>query len=114
VKIAFVNQPIDTILPPYQSSVGACTYGAACSLSKSCDIIVYGIRNRHKDFPDDFREQNGHFRFFGALSERLAVRAKKIGSELFPLSAPASSSKWFYRTLGRRAASASRPRLQPR
>ena len=64
VKIAFVNQPIDTILPPYQSSVGACTYGAACSLSKSCEIIVYGTMNQHKDFPADFREQNVYFRFF--------------------------------------------------
>jgi glycosyltransferase involved in cell wall biosynthesis len=105
VKIAFVNQPIDTILPPYQSSVGACTYGAACSLAKSCDIIVYGTRNRHKDFPNDFREQNVHFRFFSVpLSERLAVKAKNIGCELFPLSAPASSSKWFYRTFGRQVA----------
>ena len=84
MKIAFVNQPIDTILPPYQSSVGACTYGAACSLSKSCEIIVYGTRNRHKDFPDDFRDQNVHFRFFSVpLSERLAVKAKEIGCELF-------------------------------
>ena len=50
LKIAFVNRPIDTILPPYQSSVGACTYGAACSPSKFCEVILYGTRDRHKDF----------------------------------------------------------------
>jgi hypothetical protein len=64
MKIAFVGQPIDTILPPYQSSVGACTFGAACSLSKSCEVVVYGTRNRHKNFPANFLEQNVHYRFF--------------------------------------------------
>jgi hypothetical protein len=28
MKVAFVNQPIDTILPPGQNSVGACTVHA--------------------------------------------------------------------------------------
>ncbi len=105
MKIAFVGQPIDTILPPYQSSVGACTYGAACSLSKSCEVVVYGTRNRHKNFPANFLEQNVHYRFFSVpLSDRLAVRARKHYCELFPLSLPASSSKWLYRAFGRRVA----------
>jgi glycosyltransferase involved in cell wall biosynthesis len=105
VKIAFVNQPIDTILPPYQSSVGACTYGAACSLSKSCEVIVYGTRNQHKDFPADFREQNVHFRFIPVpFSDRLAVKAKKKMEALFPFSSPASSSRWLYRTFGHQVA----------
>jgi hypothetical protein len=77
MRIAFVNQPIDTILLPYQSSVGACTYGAACSLSEACEVLVYGTRNRHKEFPDDFRQQNIHFRFFSvSLTDRLAMQVK--------------------------------------
>jgi glycosyltransferase involved in cell wall biosynthesis len=105
VKIAFVNQPIDTILPPYQSSVGACTYGAACSLSRSCEVLVYGTRDRHKDFSAEFRDRNVHFRFFPVpLSDRLAVKAKQNYSELFPLSSPASSSKWLFRAFGRQVA----------
>jgi glycosyltransferase involved in cell wall biosynthesis len=105
VKVAFVNQPIDTILPPYQTSVGACTYGPACSLSKSCEVVVYGTRNRHKDFPADFREQNVHFRFFPVpLSDRFAAKAKKKYSDLFPSSSPASSSDWLFRTFGRQVA----------
>jgi hypothetical protein len=112
VKVAFVSQPIDTILPPYQSSVGACSYGAACSLSKSCQVTVYGTRDRHKYFPEDFREQNVHFRFFSVpLSDRLAVKARKKYCEHFPLSAPASSSEWLYRTFGRQVAQDLR--LQP-
>ena len=105
MKIAFVNQPIDSILPPYQSSVGACTYGAACSLSNSCDVIVYGTRNRHKDFPAEFRERGIHFRFFPlSLSDRLAVKAKEKYSKLLPLSSPSSSSKWLFRDFARQVA----------
>jgi glycosyltransferase involved in cell wall biosynthesis len=105
MRIAFVNQPIDTILPPYQSSIGACTYGAACSLSKSCEVVVYGTRDRHKDFPADFREQNVHFRFLSVpLSDRLAANARGKYSKLFPSCSPASSSEWLFRTFGRQVA----------
>ena len=45
MKVAFVNQPIDTILPPRQNSVGACTYGVAPILAKSCEVVVYGSRD---------------------------------------------------------------------
>ena len=105
MRIAFVNQPIDAILPPYQSSVGACTYGAACSLSRFCEVIVYGTRDRHKDWPADFRDQNVHFRFLSVpLSDRLAAKAKEKYSKLFPSSSPASSSGWLFRTFGRQVA----------
>jgi glycosyltransferase involved in cell wall biosynthesis len=105
MRIAFVNQPIDTILPPYQTSVGACTYGAACSLAKSCEVIVYGTRNLHQDFPAAFREQNVRFQFLPVpLPDRLAAKAKEKYSKLFPSCSPASSSAWLFRTFGRRVA----------
>jgi glycosyltransferase involved in cell wall biosynthesis len=105
MRIAFVNQPTDTILPPYQTSVGACTYGAACSLAKSCDIIVYGARNRHKEFSTDFCEHNIRFRFLSVpASDCFAAKFKEKYSKLFPSCSPASSSAWFFRTFGRRAA----------
>ena len=46
MKIAFVNQPIDKILPPNQNSVGACTFGAARSLAKLCDVVAYGMSDK--------------------------------------------------------------------
>jgi glycosyltransferase involved in cell wall biosynthesis len=105
MKIAFVNQPIDTILPPYQSSVGACTYGAACSLAKSSEVIVYGTWDRHKGFPAEFRERNVHFRFFPVpLVDRLAAKAKEKYSKLSPSCSPASSSEWLFRNFGRQVA----------
>jgi hypothetical protein len=105
VRIAFVNQPIDTILPPYQSSVGACTYGAARSLSRSCEVLVYGTRGRHKDFPEDFLENSVHFRFFPVpRSDQLVAKAKEKYSKLFPIGSPASSSEWLFPVFGRQVA----------
>ena len=104
MRIAFVNQPIDTILPPYQSSVGACTYGVAGALSKVCNVLVYGTRDRHRDFPSDYREGNVHFRFLAIpFAERIGAKAREKYSKLVPASAPASSSKWLFRGFGRRA-----------
>lgn len=101
MKIAFVNQPIDTILPPFQSSVGACTYGVACSLPKSCEVLVYGAKDRHKDSPSDFWKEHVHFRFLPLpLSDRLASKARNEYSKLFPINSPASSSNWLFRGFG--------------
>ena len=47
MKIGFVNQPFDTIIPPGQNSVGYYTYGVACELAKSCKVIVYGLQANH-------------------------------------------------------------------
>lgn len=44
MRVAFVNQPVDTILPPNQNSVGGCTYGAARALSRFCSIVIFGLK----------------------------------------------------------------------
>ena len=41
MKIAFVNQPLDGVLPPNQNSIGIWTYEVARRLSRSCDVTVY-------------------------------------------------------------------------
>src|SRR5215831_286149 len=105
MRVAFVNQPIDMIIPPYQSSVGACTYGAACSLAKSCEVIVYGTREWNANFPRDLESRNVHFHFFSTpLLDKLSAKAKDKYSRLFPLSAPASSSEKLFRHFGREVA----------
>ncbi len=48
MKIAFVSQPIDVVLPPFQNSVGSCTWGSARVLAKDHEVVVYGMRpERH-------------------------------------------------------------------
>ena len=66
MKIAFVNQPIDTILPPNQNSVGACTYWVARQLAQTAQVLVYGLKDNHGD-PAPWAEEPGiDFRFFPA------------------------------------------------
>jgi glycosyltransferase involved in cell wall biosynthesis len=65
LKVAIVNQPIDSILPPIQSSIGACTYGAARSLARECDVTVYGLREvgSHATVPTEYVEDGVRYRF---------------------------------------------------
>ncbi len=49
MKIAFVNQPFDVIVPPFQNFIGYYTYGIGQPLAKSCDVIVYGSNETHPE-----------------------------------------------------------------
>ena len=51
MKIAFVNQPIDAIIPPNQNSVGACTYWVARPFAKSAEVLVYGVKDTNPGDP---------------------------------------------------------------
>jgi spore coat protein SA len=46
MKIAFVNQPFDAMIPPYQNSIGLWTYHVAPSLVQNHEVTVYAKRNR--------------------------------------------------------------------
>lgn len=43
MKIAIVNQYCDSILPPRQNSVGACTYGVAPILAENAEVRVFAL-----------------------------------------------------------------------
>ena len=68
MKIAFVNQPIDAIVPPYQNSVGACTYWVARPLAKSTEVLVYGLKDLNPGDP-------------AALAAELRLRQGLAGAE---------------------------------
>jgi glycosyltransferase involved in cell wall biosynthesis len=105
MKIAFVNQPIDSILPPYQSSVGACTYGAACSLAKFCEVIVYGQHDQNNGVTTDLVDRGVKFRFFpSSTRDRVLYKVRnKLAKYGLPM-APASSGAWSYPAFGRKVA----------
>lgn len=48
LKIAFVSQPFDKVLPPYQNSVGLWIYEVTKILKKSNDLIIYTKQNDAK------------------------------------------------------------------
>jgi glycosyltransferase involved in cell wall biosynthesis len=105
MKIAFVNQPIDTIIPPNQNSVGACTYWVARPLSQSAEVLVYGLRDNHGNPASEGRESGIDFRFFSATREdkwRFSLLNKL--AKLFPRSTPISTSRWLFPDYGRRVA----------
>jgi glycosyltransferase involved in cell wall biosynthesis len=63
-RVAFVNQPIDRILPPIQNSVGACTYGLGGALAERVDLTVYGRRDAQYGAVAERETHDGmHFRF---------------------------------------------------
>jgi glycosyltransferase involved in cell wall biosynthesis len=105
MKIAFVNQPIDTIIPPNQNSVGACTLGAALSLARSADVLVYGLKDNHSEQADLAPGHGIEFRFIPSTWEdRVLFRTQKRHAKLFHRSSPISTSQWLYPDYGRRVA----------
>lgn len=105
MKVVFVNQPIDTITPPYQSSVGACTYGVARPLAKFCDVSVYGLKDRHPGAQPAVVDQNVQFQFVPSTpKDRLLYGAHARYSRVFQHRSPISSSRWLYPDFGRRVA----------
>ena len=88
MKIAFVNQPFDRILPPLQNSVGVCTYGLARPLAKFANVIVYGSRDLHKDAPQDLITDGIRFRFLPSRAREriLFTLHRKLNMSGVPIS----------------------------
>jgi glycosyltransferase involved in cell wall biosynthesis len=105
MKIAFVNQPIDTIVPPNQNSVGACTLGVAQSLARSAEVIVYGLKDNHIA-PMELAPDHGiEFRFIPSTRlDRVLFKAQKKHARFFRRSSPISTSQWLYPSYGRSVA----------
>jgi glycosyltransferase involved in cell wall biosynthesis len=105
MKAAFVNQPIDTILPPGQNSVGACTYGIAHILGKSCEVVVYGSRDRHGTLPAEFTEQGVRYKFFSSTrGDRWLFHARKKYSRFAPGAPPISTASLSHAGFARQVA----------
>jgi glycosyltransferase involved in cell wall biosynthesis len=105
MKIAFVNQPIDTIIPPNQNSVGACTYWVARPLAQSAEVLVYGLTDNHGNPASESRESGIDFRFFPASrKDKWRFSLLKKLAKLFPRSTPISTSCWLFPDYGRKVA----------
>jgi len=105
MKIAFVNQPFDRILPPLQNSIGICTYGLARSLANFADVIVYGNRELHEDVPSDLTDDGVRFRFLSSRArERILFSLhRKLNISGVPISR-AITADWAYPGLVREVA----------
>jgi glycosyltransferase involved in cell wall biosynthesis len=105
MKVAFVNQPIDTILPPRQNSVGACTFGVAPILARSCEVVVYGSRDCHETLGAQYSEQGVTYRFLPSTRvDRWLFQARKKYSRLALSAAPLSTSSLLHPSFARQVA----------
>jgi glycosyltransferase involved in cell wall biosynthesis len=100
MKIAFVSQPIDSVLPPYQNSIGACTYGSACALSKSHQVIVYGSEFANGTEGTVSNDRNIQFCFVpSAPSDQLICKLRTRVSRIMALQ-PISTSYLYFPKYG--------------
>lgn len=105
MKIAFVNQPLDIVLPPYQNSVGACTYGLARALAKSCEVLVYALKERHGNVAAEVNEGGVKFKFIPASRlDDINYEVRKRYRRVFQSWSPISSAEWLYPEFGRQVA----------
>ena len=120
MKVAFVSQPTDKVLPPIQTSVGAMTHGLARRLAPLHDVFVYGIRDfqRGGEVPAELDEDGVRYRFYDSkpLDRFLMRHIWRYGRLAAPfnrgMAPPPSASVWQYPQFGRQVA-ADLGRLQP-
>lgn len=104
MKIAFVSQPIDTIIPPNQNSVGTCTLGVARKLARSAEVLVYGLKDNHVNSPSDV-DKGIDFRFLPSTRrDRMLFDAQNKYAKLFHRSTPISTSSLLFPDYGRQVA----------
>ncbi len=102
MKIAFVSQAIDRIVPPNQNSVGTCTLGAARKLARYADVLVYALKDGEKT---PASENGVTFRLLTAtLRDRLLFDAQNKRAKLFGRVSPISTSAWLFPDYGRQVA----------
>jgi glycosyltransferase involved in cell wall biosynthesis len=105
MKIAFVSQPIDTIIPPNQNSVGTCTLGVARKLARSAEVLVYGLKDSHRNAAVPVVVKEIDFRFFPSTRrDRMLFSAQSKYAKLFHRSTPISTSSLLFPDYGRQVA----------
>jgi glycosyltransferase involved in cell wall biosynthesis len=109
MKIAIVNQYCDTIMPPVQNSVGACTYGIASRLATAAEVQVFGLI--HDGGPtQDFTDQGVRYRLLAASAPDLLLMRKfnRLAILYRPfndgMTIPRSAAAWVHPGYGRKVA----------
>jgi glycosyltransferase involved in cell wall biosynthesis len=105
MKIAFVSQPIDTIVPPNQNSVGTCTLGVARKLARYADILIYGLKDNQMNSPASLVENGIKFRFLPSTRrDRMHFDARNKYAKLYHRFTPFSTTSWMFPDYGRQVA----------
>ncbi len=117
-KVAIVNQYCDSVLPPFQNSVGICTYGLAAPLAQGASVLVYGLRltnlipyldlkkRRPEGLKDNHWDKNINYRFMRVSMKDIALfclfQPMKKFLKLFRRDiSPFSTSPWLFPEYGK-------------
>jgi spore coat protein SA len=109
MKIAIVNQYCDLILPPFQNSVGACTYGIASRLASEAEVQVFGLTHDGGQ-TQDFMDQGVRYRLLAASSrDQLLMRKFNRLAMLYRpfnggMTIPRSAAAWVHPAYGHKIA----------
>ncbi|MDY6949999.1 MAG: glycosyltransferase family 4 protein [Thermodesulfobacteriota bacterium] len=94
LKIAFVNQPWNSAIPPVQAgSIAIWTYQIARHLSKTCDVVVYGraeSKNRVK------YDEGVQYRYVQTWPDTTLRRLFDTSSRWCPARRPLFASRLYY------------------
>jgi glycosyltransferase involved in cell wall biosynthesis len=102
MKIAFVNQPFDVIVPPFQNSIGYDTYGLSRPLAKSCTVIVYGSKDVHPANALEVCDPCLDLRLFTTSPmDRFIFESRKRLGRIVQISSPISTSDLLFPQYGR-------------
>lgn len=95
MRVAFVNQPFDGVLPPHQNSIGIWTYQIAHRLSNSFDVTVYAKRMAIQ--PDAMRVERGVcYRFMRTVPVRIWNKYSHLFSRYYEPKKPLSMSHLYF------------------
>lgn len=94
MRVAFVSQPMDAVLPPNQNSISLWTYEVARRLAKSCEVIVYLRKWREKETEDSIDGVN--YRYASVTFDGILISLLQSISRLFHQKRPLYSSILYY------------------
>jgi glycosyltransferase involved in cell wall biosynthesis len=88
MKIAFVNQPFDQLIPPHQNSIGLWTFHVAPQVAKTNEVLVYGKRHAYQRAWNG--QENVGYHFMRPILpnrimlERIGTPIEKVGGHKLP------------------------------
>lgn len=105
MKIAFVAQPFDTVVPPGLNSVGYYTYGVARPLARTCDVLVYGLEDFHSGHRAEICLSQPELRLLpSAESDKRRYHARMLLGKVLDFKEPPSTSMQLFPRYGRQVA----------
>jgi len=97
VKVAFVSQPLDRVVPPFLNSIGIWSYEVGRRLTQSCDVIVFAYAKRGSRLWKRAERYEGvHYQHMPRGLDRLLFRLTKWFSRSHKVKRPFFASSWYH------------------